>query len=132
MAVSGVAHVAITVSDLQRSKEWYGRVLGWEPIMAGEGDGVLFSLGTLPDGLLIGLRQYDSGSKDAFDPMRIGLDHLALQVASPAELSEWEQRFTELGVTFDPSQQTPYGHVLNFKDPDGIALELYAAPEDAS
>jgi hypothetical protein len=46
-----------------------------------------------------------------------------------AELSDWEDRFSELDVPFDPTQTTPYGHVLNFKDPDGIALEVYAAPE---
>jgi hypothetical protein len=31
----------------------------------------------LPDGTLIGLRQYANGSGDAFDPFRTGLDHLA-------------------------------------------------------
>jgi hypothetical protein len=47
-------------------------------------------------------------------------------------VSDWEQRFVQLGVRHDPTQAMAYGHVLNFKDPDGIALELYAAPEDAS
>ncbi len=132
MTFTGVAHVAITVEDLARSKSWYSRVLEWQPVMEGEGDGVAFTVGALPGGTLIGLRQYENGGPRQFDPTRIGLDHLALKrrVARPAE--EWERRFVELGVSHDPTQQTPYGHVLNFKDPDGIALEIYAAPADSS
>ena len=131
MTFTGVAHVAITVEDLARSKDWYSRVLDWRPVMEGEGDGVTFAVGALPGGTLIGLRQYESGGAGGFDPTRIGLDHLALNVDSPDQLADWERRFTEFGVTHDPTQQTPYGHVLNFKDPDGIALEIYAAGNSA-
>ncbi len=132
MTFTGVAHVAITVEDLARSKSWYSRVLEWQPVMEGEGDGVAFTVGALPGGTLIGLRQYENGGPGQFDPTRIGLDHLALNAESPHQLREWERRFVELGVSHDPTQQTPYGHVLNFKDPDGIALEIYAAPADSS
>jgi catechol 2,3-dioxygenase-like lactoylglutathione lyase family enzyme len=128
MALTGMAHVAITVTDLARSKEWYAKVLDWKPVMEGGGDGVQFALGAVPDGVLIGLREYADGPRDAFDPTRIGLDHLALQVSSADELAEWERRFAELGVTYTPTQHEAYGHVLNFKDPDDIALEVYAAP----
>jgi glyoxylase I family protein len=127
MTITGVTHVALTVRDLGRSKDWYGRVLDWQPVMEGDGDGVSVSVGALPDGTLIGLRQYDDGGPGAFDPTRIGLDHLALGVESPEQLTSWQQRFVQLGVTHDAPQETPYGHVLNFKDPDGIALEIYAA-----
>ena len=128
MTLTGVAHVAITVADLARSKDWYGRVLDWQAVLEGDGDGVRFAVGTLPGGILIGLRQYDEGGPGAFDPTRIGLDHLALSVESPDQLEEWQRRFAELDIAHDPPQETPYGHVLNFKDPDGIALEIYAAP----
>jgi len=131
MTFTGVAHVALTVEDLARSKDWYSKMLDWQPVMEGEGDGVTFAVGALPGGTLIGLRQYERGGAGGFDPTRIGLDHLALNVDSPDQLADWERRFTALGVTHDPTQQTPYGHVLNFKDPDGIALEIYAAVNSA-
>src|SRR3712207_3904583 len=99
MAFNGVAHVALTVSNLGRSKEWYSRVLDWEPVMEGDGDGVVFSVGALPGGTLIGLRQYDQASGDRFDPRRTGLDHLALDAGSSEQLPDWERRFAELGVT---------------------------------
>jgi catechol-2,3-dioxygenase len=74
---------------------------------------------------MVGLRQYDGADAGPFDPTRVGLDHLALVVPAE-ELAAWEQRFTDLDVLHDEVQDTPFGLVLNFKDPDGIALELTA------
>jgi glyoxylase I family protein len=41
----------------------------------------------------------------------------------------WEQRLRELDVEFTPVRDSELGHHLNFRDPDGIALEFYA-PND--
>jgi glyoxylase I family protein len=128
MTFSGVAHVSLTVTDLERSKRWYAELLGWEEMMAGESGGVSFGVGMLPGGQLLALRQHADGTGDEFDPRRTGLDHLSLDVGSADQLSDWERRFVDLGVSYTPTQDMPYGHVLNFKDPDGIALELFAAP----
>ena len=46
-----------------------------------------------------------------------------------AELLDWEQRLRELDVEFTPVQDSELGHHLNFRDPDGIALEFYT-PND--
>ena len=127
--LQGIAHVALTVTDLARSTEWYGRVLGWEMVFEGEGEGVRFRVGRIAGPALLGLRQYETPAATDFDPTRLGMDHLAFDGGTPAGLQEWERRFDELGVSYDPVQETPYGHVLNLKDPDGIALEIYAAPQ---
>jgi catechol 2,3-dioxygenase-like lactoylglutathione lyase family enzyme len=125
MLFGGVGHLALTVTDLRRSISWYERVLGWSALFEGDGDGVRFAVGTLPGGVMMGLREYDAGDILPFDPTRVGLDHLALVV--PAEdLDGWQQRFSDLDVVHDRVQDTPIGLVLNFKDPDGIALELTA------
>ena len=126
MELKGVAHVAITVADLQRSRDWYERILNWSSVFEGEGEGVRFDVGSVPGGPMVGLRQYESSQDAAFDPTRVGLDHLAFEVGRE-DLAGWEQRFTELGVEHDAVQDTPYGLVLNFKDPDGIALEIFAS-----
>ena len=128
MQLQGIAHVAVTVTDLERSKEWYGRVFGWEALMDGEGDGVRFSVGTIPGAPMLALREYSAADGSAFDPRRTGLDHLAFDGGTADALHAWEQRFDELGVAYTPVQDMPYGHVLNFQDPDGIALEIHAAP----
>jgi len=52
---------------------------------------------------------------------------LALAVPSRDELPEWEQRFAEQGVTYSTAQEGPFGWAPNFKDPDGVALELFPA-----
>jgi catechol 2,3-dioxygenase-like lactoylglutathione lyase family enzyme len=127
MPLQGVSHVAITVTDLARSKEWYSRVLDWKPIADVSGDGVDFSVGALPDGTLIGLREYTDGSGDAFNPFRTGLDHLAFAVPSSDELRDWERRFAAQDVTYSATEDGPFGFALSFEDPDGIALELFAA-----
>ena len=128
MRLTGVGHIALTVTDLQRSRGWYERVLGWSVVAEGDGNGVRFAVGSVPDGLLIGLREYDGADGVRFDPLRVGLDHLAFAVAAQ-ELEDWEQRLTEFAVPHDAVQDTPFGLVLNFKDPDGIALELTAPKE---
>lgn len=126
-AYSGIAHLALTVVDLARSKEWYGRVLGWHEVMEGDDAGTRLAVGVLAGGVLLGLREPPDRSGDRFDYRRTGLDHLSLAVATPEELARWEQRFAELGVTYSSTVAGPIGHVLSFKDPDGIALELFAA-----
>jgi glyoxylase I family protein len=131
-AFTGVAHISLTVTDLERSKAWYAELLGWQEVMAGESGRVLFSVGALPGGQVVALRQHGDGTGDLFDPRRTGLDHVSLDVGSADELSDWERRFVDLGVNYTPTQHMPYGHVLNFKDPDGIALELFAAPSAES
>ena len=127
MPFQGMSHIAFTVTDLARSKEWYSRVLGWQSFTDFSEEGVDVSVGALPDGTLIGLRQYAEGSGDAFNPFRTGLDHVAFAVPSPDELPEWERRFADQGVTYSAAQDGPFGWVLSFKDPDGVALELFAA-----
>jgi catechol 2,3-dioxygenase-like lactoylglutathione lyase family enzyme len=127
--LQSVSHIAFTVTDLARSKEWYTKVLGWQAMYDAEDGGISYSLGTVPGvGIFLTLRHHSTGSGDGFDPGRTGLDHFAFGVDSRGDLEEWEKRFDEMGVTYTPIVDAPYGHVLNFKDPDNIALELFTMP----
>lgn len=40
MALIKVGHVALTVTDLARSKQWYAEVMGWTTMFEGDGDSV--------------------------------------------------------------------------------------------
>jgi hypothetical protein len=51
---------------------------------------------------------------------------LAFAVGARSDLEAWEQKFRKYGVDFTPTMDEDYGHVLNFKDPDNIALEVFA------
>ena len=45
-----------------------------------------------------------------------------------AALESWILRLDELGVKHGGIVDAPYGSGLSFRDPDGIALELFAPP----
>jgi len=129
-AFSGFSHIALTVTDLERSKRWYANVLGWQPLIEGtDENGIRFGFGVVAGGQVgVGLRQHPSADDGTFSPHRIGLDHISFAVESRTELEDWQQEFDSQGVTFSPIVEAPYGAVLSFKDPDGLALEAFAPP----
>jgi glyoxylase I family protein len=120
-----VAHLSLTVTDPDRSAEFYHRVLGTETVMSTVDDVGPVTLVASPS-LMIGLRRHTgTAQKDTFDPTRIGLDHVAFQVASRDELEAWRENLVTQGVTVSEIVESPFGLHLNLKDPDNIALELF-------
>jgi catechol-2,3-dioxygenase len=123
-----LAHVALTVSDLDASARWYTTVLGSEPVLdedTGPFRHVVYAVG----GTLLGLHGFpDLTTSEAFDERRPGLDHVAFGCASRAELEAWASRLDELGISHGGIVDAHYGSGLSFRDPDNIALELFAPP----
>jgi catechol 2,3-dioxygenase-like lactoylglutathione lyase family enzyme len=123
-----IAHVAITVSDLARSEAWYTKVLGAEPVLdedTGPFRHIVYALG----GTLLGLHGFpDLTTSEAFDERRPGLDHVAFGVGTRAELEAWAEHLESLGVAHGGVIDAHYGSGLSFRDPDNIALELFAPP----
>ncbi len=123
-----VTHVAVTVSDLDRSVGWYSRLFGADPVLdedTGPFRHVVWALG----GTLLGLHQFpDLSTADAFDERRPGLDHVAFGCADRAELETWAARLDELGIRHGGIKDAGYGSGVSFRDPDNIALELFAPP----
>lgn len=132
MAISAtmpaITHVAVTVTNLAVSEEWYTRVLGAKPVLdedTGPFRHVVYKLGDT----LLGLHQFpDLASDEPFDERRPGLDHIAFGCASRDELVDWSARLDELGVAHGDIIDAGYGSGLSFRDPDNIALELFAPP----
>jgi glyoxylase I family protein len=127
---TGFSHVALTVSELERSKQWYADVLGWQPLIDGVDEhDIRFAFGVLAGGGVgVGLRQHPRGDGATFSPQHAGLDHISFAVGSRADLEAWERHFGSKGITFSPIVDAAYGAVLSFKDPDDIALEAFAPP----
>ena len=125
MTVTGFHHVALTVSDLDRSERWYADVLDLGVAFREEGDDRRAVVMTFPHGPIgVGLVQF-SGPHDAFDPRRTGLDHVAFSVETKDELDAWADRLTAAGVEHSGAIDVPPGAILNLRDPDGIALALF-------
>lgn len=122
-----ITHVALTVTDLARSVPWYRRLFDAEPVLdedTGPFRHVVWQIG----GTLLGLHQFPDPQPGTFDERRVGLDHVAFGCSTRQELEAWEARLDELGVTHGGIVDAGYGSGLSFRDPDGIALELFAPP----
>ena len=135
VAVTGVAHLRLTVTDLARSRAFYDAVFGWDvayelPPDADEATreqlwflfgGVIYSW---PGGLF-GLRPV-ARDGDAFSEDRVGLDHLSLSVASTDDLEGAVAVLDGLGIEHGEVKDLGAGLIVEFRDPDGVALELFA------
>lgn len=128
VATRGVHHVTLTVTDVQRSREFYTTILNFQPV-AEVGPRLLLSNGGM--GLVIGPAPDPAHalSGDRFDENRVGLDHLSLSVGSRADLDEAVRIFDARGVPHGEIEDLGAGaglYVLAFRDPDNIQLELSA------
>ena len=130
---NSIAHVRLTVTDIERSRQFYESVFGWPvlievPENADEATrnqlsflygGVIYDLG----GTLLGLRPV---ANDRFDEDRTGLDHIAFRLGSKEELDSAALHLDEVGVAHEPVKDIGPSFILEFRDPDNIALELTA------
>jgi glyoxylase I family protein len=123
-----ITHVAVTVSDLADSEAWYTRVLGTKPVLD-EDTGPFRHIVYLLGNTLLGLHGFpDLKSREQFDERTVGLDHISFGCSSRSELVEWAARLDELGIPHGEIVDAGYGSGLSFRDPDNIALELFAPP----
>jgi glyoxylase I family protein len=125
-----IAHVAVTVTDLERSTRWYSELLAAEPVLDEDeqAGGFHHTVFALSGGQLLGLHTHPRGTGDKFEEYRTGLDHLAFACRDRAELGSWAERLDELGILHGAIKDAHYGSGLSFRDPDGIALEFFAPP----
>jgi glyoxylase I family protein len=129
--ISGLSHLTLTVSDVEKSTQWWTELLGLQMLFEGEEDGIRYTVNMHPGStLIVGFRTHSSTKSERFQEDRVGLDHAAFNVASRAELAEWKRRLEELGVDHSEIKDVPYGSVITFRDPDNIQMEFFALPEN--
>ncbi len=135
IAAKAYAHVRLTVTDIARSRAFYDDVFGF-PVayeMPADADaatrealgflfgGVIYNVG---DGLF-GLRPVAAGS-DRFDEDRVGLDHISFALQGRADLDAAAAVLDERGIAHGGIKDIGGAFILEFRDPDNIALELFA------
>ena len=133
ITTTSIAHVRLTVTDIARSRQFYDSVFGWRvalEVPEDADDATREALGFLFGGVvyqvgdsLVGLRPV---ATDRFDEDRAGLDHLAFRVDSKAELDAAAAHLDDLNISHEPIKDIGPAYILEFRDPDNIALELAA------
>ena len=94
-------HHVIAVHDLDRSRDWYERVLGAETVVADEGNWLFFSLGTCT--FMCGR------CPDAINPHDLG-DHQYVAYLVVDDVAAWHQRAgRERAEITKPMRDEPWG-----------------------
>ena len=126
-----LGHVLLRVLDLERSKKFYGEVLGFKILEEDpEHGGTFMALEGQSHAIdLFQVKDQDAALRQT--PGVRGLGHIAFRVESEAALRDAHATLKEHGVeitrTIDHvSQQSIY-----FADPDGNTLEIYYELPDA-
>ena len=120
----GLHHISLRTTDLSRARRFYHDVLGFAVIYEND-EMCLVKAGAA----MVGLRAptADTAAGDAFDPFRVGLDHVAFGCDSHDELERVAAALAAHGVwNTGVKELAAFGaHYIAFKDPDGIKLELW-------
>jgi len=124
-----LTHVALTVRDLSVSAPWYSTLFDADPVLDEDTDPDMHHTVYLVGNTLVGLHQHKQPAPvETFSEFRVGLDHVAFGCTNRDELEKWSRRLDELGIEHGDIKDAHYGSGLSFRDPDGIALELFAPP----
>jgi catechol-2,3-dioxygenase len=124
-----LGHAVLYVRDLERSRHFYGDVLGLPEIVSSDGTrpfagAAAFSGGRTHHELLL----IEVGPSAALPPAgrRTGLYHLGFKIGTTDdELRDAIRELQEEGVTIVGASDHTVTHSLYIEDPDGNELELY-------
>ena len=134
MRSTGVHHVDLVVSSIERSLAFYSELLGplgfhrVSEVEGERGESIWYLSGP---GTSVGLREVQSESGD-YDRYRVGLHHLAFEAVSRSDVDEraaW-LRAQNVELESEPQEYTyiPGYYAVFFYDPDGLKLEIVHVP----
>ncbi|MEO7262793.1 MAG: VOC family protein [Jatrophihabitantaceae bacterium] len=130
------AHVRLTVTDIARSRAFYDEVFGLPVVFEvpeGADEATRAQLAFLEGGVIYSVGDNHFGLRpaappgDRFDENRVGLDHVSFRVGARADLENTVGVLEGLGVSHAGIKDLGPVYILEFRDPDNIALELAAA-----
>jgi catechol 2,3-dioxygenase-like lactoylglutathione lyase family enzyme len=125
LKISKIEHVSINVTDIKKSLDFYGRILGLsqqQTVDCGAFDIIYFAL---PDGSRLELFDYHGKNRNhPLEESEVGLRHIAFQVEDVAA-HEKLLRAEGVEITLSTCDLPNLGaRVLLFLDPNGVTLEF--------
>ena len=131
IAINGMAHVILTVSQFDKAHAFYSGLLPkFGMTCVHDGPDFCYHVGART---AIGIRKCDPEfTNESFQQYRVGLHHLCLRARSREDVDKTAALVAELGATIvrGPEERDwakGYYYVL-FEDPDGIRLEVNFIP----
>jgi catechol 2,3-dioxygenase-like lactoylglutathione lyase family enzyme len=125
LKIVGIEHVSINVRDMQKSKDFYTRIMGFdylEVVDCGDFDIHYFAL---PGGARLELFDYRrSGQSTPREDSEVGLRHLAFQVE---DVAAHEKILREAGAEITLATcdlPNLHARVCLFLDPNSVTLEF--------
>ncbi len=129
IAIAGINHLALTVTDTAVTKQFYMTYLGFSHLMD-LGPKVLLINGSLIIAINPPPDPAQALPNDRFSESHLGLDHLSFTVATRVDIEVAAKLFDDNGISHGSINDLgEYGLpiiVMSFRDPDNIQLELTA------
>ena len=128
MQVKELGHLVLYVRNLERSRHFYGEVLGWKEIkVPGEEIGfpaAAFTSGRTHHELL--LIEVGEDATPIPKGRRVGMYHFGLKIGeTDAELRQARDELVAVGARLVGATDHGVTHSLYIEDPDGNEIELY-------
>ena len=126
MKAFGIAHITLTVSNIQRTKTFYEKLFSTTFNQDNNSSFSLLKVG-IPCWFAEWKKKYPN---DRFDERRIGLDHAAFKLETLDQLEECIKKLNEIGVKNAGLERFAgkYPYVA-FRDPDNIQMEFFIPNE---
>ena len=125
MKINNIEHVSINVTDIEKSFEFYGNILGFQQNATIAGEVFDITYFSLPGGTRLELFDYHGKNNSIKrEESEAGLRHLAFEVE---DVAAHEKLLREAGIEITlPTCDLPQlgVRVLLFLDPNGVTLEF--------
>jgi glyoxylase I family protein len=128
ISIGAMHHVTITITNLERSVEFYSNVLGFEQV-ADLGTTIVMHNGSVMLGVSLAPDPEQVIADDRFNENRVGLDHISFLVDDREAMQKAAEDMDKMGVSRGAIRDLGKGfgmYVMAFRDPDNIQLELTA------